>query len=98
MNNHIFNSVKALCNPIIQQKSFYLFKLIEDWSIIVSNDIATNCAPIKLQFNAKNQAVLTIKVKNSVLLVNMLHQKANILLSVNKYLGFNCVKDIKFIN
>jgi|TARA_B110000263_G_scaffold176364_1_gene154128 predicted nucleic acid-binding Zn ribbon protein len=62
------------------------------WEEIVGNTIADNTSPEKVE-----HGILTVKTKNSSWRQELLFKKQEIIEKLNKSLGDNTIKEIKFI-
>tara|TARA_S200000501_G_C20765578_1_gene718135 strand:- start:543 stop:818 length:276 start_codon:yes stop_codon:yes gene_type:complete len=67
-------------------------KAITVWSVVVGEKIATNTKPEFVEFG-----VLTVKTKNSTWRNELQFKKKDIIKNLNKELGQNTIKELRFI-
>ena len=86
---------KILLNMIgtkASQNQYNLFKMKACWSEIAGKNNANHCIPVKL-----DRRILTLKVDSSVWANQFLYYKIQFIEKINRFMGVDYVKDIKFI-
>ncbi|MDR0483716.1 MAG: DUF721 domain-containing protein [Alphaproteobacteria bacterium] len=93
---NLFYFLEKLSKPIIEKKGIHLVKLIEDWQLIMPQDVKDVLSPSKIVWNSNNQGILYIKSHNNIINHIMLHKKQELINKINSYFGYNCIIEIKF--
>ena len=90
------SQVGKITKPIFGKRGFADATLINDWSIIAGDHIASHSAPQKIHYaqGRKSKGTLHLRIDNSGLALQLQHLEAVLVERINTYFGFAAVDRI----
>lgn len=106
----IYRSIGSLgikiLDPLVKKRASFHLELFKNWHHIVNKTISSICYPYQLKWEKKNKKIETqasnekaylILYCDSVFITEILHQKIEIIESVNNFFNDCFIQDLRFI-